>query len=266
MLFFKNILDKKLQYNSFGKTHMPFVFYNDKNEKCMLFDVSSGKSWKLYCFDGSEVFQIETPQTNVICSECNSMIYRKNDLYYLTYTFNNMNHNYRELRHAVGSSLHDLKWVDTLNYEIGLVNEKYICTGKISYGSKGGIIDFYNHIDADTLNKSITDKNKIFTIQSKYHFAKMGFISEDQDKIIVTYVPSQNILNAEGSCIIDVINRTVKEIKLKNGQAAYKASIDGRTGDLYYAQRLAGFEVRNIVMITKNEYELVETDKIFIKN
>ena len=57
-----------------------------------------------------------------------------------------------------------------------------------------------------------------------------------------------------------------KEIKLKNGDAAYKASIDPITKECYYAKRHSGFEVRDIQVVQENEYELIETDKIVIKN
>ncbi|MBO5142089.1 MAG: hypothetical protein J6J11_03490 [Treponema sp.] len=250
----------------FGITHMPFVFYDKNNKKCLLFDIKCGLSWHLFCFQNDELFKINTPNVNTYISECNGMVYFKNGLYHLTYTLNDMTVSHREIMHATGKTLKKLSWQEGLDYEIGLVNEKYICAGYISRPNrKGGIIHFYHHNQND-IKSCINDDNKIFTITTPWHFAKMGFISNQQDNILVTYVPDFEMINGEGTCLINVPNKTVQEIKLKNGDAAYKASIDPITKECYYAKRHSGFEVRDIQVVQENEYELIETDKIVIKN
>lgn len=91
----------------------------------------------------------------------------------------------------------------------------------------------------------------------------MGFISTQPDKIIVTYV-SPYSSSIEGSCLIDVPNKTIQEIKINNGDTAYKASIDPINENCYYVKRSAGFEMRNIQIASKNEYSLLETNKIIL--
>ena len=55
----------------FGITHMPFVFYDKNNKKCLLFDIKCGLSWHLFCFQNDELFKINTPNVNTYISECN---------------------------------------------------------------------------------------------------------------------------------------------------------------------------------------------------
>lgn len=267
-MMLKNIKDKlkqMLNKDPFGITHMPFVFYDKNDKQCLLFDVKRFLGWNLYCYQNDKVFKIKTKDLASDISECNGMVYFKDGLYHLTYTYNNMAEAKRAIRYATGKTLTSITWKEELDYEIGLINEKYVCVGHISRsGRRGGIIHFYNH-NNDEIKKCISDDNKIFTITTPWHFAKMGFIHGQNDNILVTYVPDFEMLNSEGTCIINVPNKTVKEIKLKNGDAAYKASIDPITEECYYAKRHTGFEVRSIEVVQKDEYELVDTDKIVIK-
>lgn len=263
-LNFKKAISDFLNSDAIGRTHMPFIFYN-KNKKYIFFDIRYGDEWKLHVYDGKTVKRIQTPINHIHISECNSMVYYDNNLYHFTYTCNNMTKGHRQIVHATGKNLTNLNWQEPLEYEIGLINEKYVCAGYISNNGKGGKISFYNH-NNESIQNCINDDNKIFDIESKYHFAKMGFISGQPDRIIVTYANQFNLVDVEGSCLIDVPNKTVQEIKIKNGDTSYKASIDPITEECYYVKRLAGFEVRNIQVAQKDEYELIETDNIVIKN
>lgn len=143
-MFLKDKIDKVIGEDSFGRTHMPFVFYDEYQTYNILFDIRFGKEWKLYWFNEktNEVKKVKTPEKNTMCSECNSMLYIKDNLYHLTYTFNDMIKHHRCLMHATGKDLNNLNWEKPLNYEIGLINEKYICTGHISYNMEGRTYSF----------------------------------------------------------------------------------------------------------------------------
>ena len=259
----KNKLEQFFNKNMFGKTHMPFIFYDKNDKKSLLFDVRHLLGWQLYCYQNNKIFKIKTKKLHSDISECNGMVYYKDGLYHLTYTCNDMTTSKRSIRYATGKTLSSIEWKEELDYEIGLVNEKYVCVGYISRSvDKGGLIHFYNH-DKDTLHDCIREDNKVFSIETLWHFAKMGFIYGQPDNILVTYVPNFEALNLENTCIINVPSKTIKQIKLNNGDGSYKASIDPITNECYYAKRHTGFECRTIEVAQKDDYELIDTKKIF---
>ena len=97
-------------------------------------------------------------------------------------------------------------------------------------------------------------------LQLKQH---LDIILQKWDLFQHTYV-SPYSSSIEGSCLIDVPNKTIQEIKINNGDTAYKASIDPINENCYYVKRCAGFEMRNIQVASKNEYSLLETNKIIL--
>ena len=46
----KNKLEQFFNKNMFGKTHMPFIFYDKNDKKSLLFDVRHLLGWQLYCY------------------------------------------------------------------------------------------------------------------------------------------------------------------------------------------------------------------------
>ena len=62
-MFLKDKIDKAIGEDSFGRTHMPFVFYDEYQTYNILFDIRFGKEWKLYWFNEktNEVKKVKTP-------------------------------------------------------------------------------------------------------------------------------------------------------------------------------------------------------------
>lgn len=265
-LFLEDALNKSLGISPIGNTHMPFVFYDKDGNRCLLFDVKNGIQWKLYCFQNGKIFKVNTPSANKMSSECNGMVYYEDGLYHLTYTFNDFTNNRKYLTHATGKTLKDFAWQDPLPIEIGMVNSDYVCAGYISNRTQqahGGDITFYRKTSAN-ITENLCEENKLFKVISDYHFAKMGFIHGEPDKIMLTYVPHHDGFNLEGTVIIDVKNKTIKDIVIKSRSAAYKASIDPKTKECYYAERLSGFEQRTVVVVPDTEYTLEDTSLVKI--
>lgn len=258
-----DILLKKLNFTYVDdRTHMPFVFYEKNGSRSMLFDIRFGQLWKLYCYQNGEIFKIDTPSKDEFSSECNGMLYKKDGLYHISYTRNFLLENSRTMIYGVGKDLKNIEWISQFKYPVSLLNEKYVAEGIVTDYCGSAYINFYNHNNTD-INKCVHYKNQVYRLESHFHFAKMGFISGKPDKIIITYAPEDKRYNGEGSVLIDLKKKTVKDIRLKNGNSAYKASIDPKTNECFYALRKSGFECRSIEYVKKEEYDLVDTRKVY---
>ncbi len=263
-MFFNEKLKELLGENIYGKTHMPYIFYDKDNNKCLLFDIKFGNMWKLYCYQNDELFKINTPSENEYAAECNGFTYynKSTKKYYITYIFNNYKTNIRQVIFGNGKDLHNIEWTEVLPYPIGTINQKYIVIGynngtPSQIESNAGLY-VYKHNNENILS-CINNDNLLYKINSSKIFVKTGFIY-NSNKLIITYANSQTIRNGEGSLIVNLDSSTVNNIILNNNDDCYKASIDPVTSECYYAKCLGGFEARSI-FVTDN-YKLEKSNLI----
>lgn len=237
-----------LQYNT-DFLHMPYIYYVN-NKPVLLFDIKINNYWKIFKYNNDTIIKIDTPTKdfNNNTNQCNPFIIKNNNKWLFQYTSNFVLEN-EFINHGYNSTLN-----------IVLKQQIYQLKNKNVYYK-----DQNTEISLIYCDKNFYINNVLYEINNMYAIMCIRPIF-NTNKLLFSLIPrNKNQQHKACSLIYDRDTDIFKYIHLinKDINSIYKCSIDPFNGDLYYAKYNGiFFEDRTIQAITKDQYELLDTNII----